>query len=101
MNLNKKSISKKISSDVSISQLEALNFINSFIELIKKSSKRKDVKISGFGTFFMHESPRRVGRNPKTKESYIIKPRNKLNFKGSNIIKKILNPWKSYYFFYI
>ena len=89
---NKKLISKKISADVSISQLDALNFINSFINLIKKNSKKNDIKISGFGTFFIHQSPRRVGRNPKTKESYIIKPRKKLNFKCSNIIKKILNP---------
>ncbi len=101
MNLNKKKISKRISSDIKISQLEALNFINHFIKLIKNDAKNKDIKITGFGTFFTHETPKRTGRNPKTKESYIIMPRKKLNFKGSNIIKKILNPWKSYYFYHI
>ena len=42
---NKKLISKKISADVSISQLDALNFINSFINLIKKTLKRMTLKL--------------------------------------------------------
>ena len=74
------------------SQLDALDFLNQFISLIKNSSKKKDIKISGFGTFFMKNTAQRIGRNPKTKESYIIESRKKLNFRGSNILKKILNP---------
>ena len=40
----------------------------------------------------MQDTVKRIGRNPKTKESYIIMPRKKLNFRGSNILKKFLNP---------
>ena len=92
MKLTKKSISRRLSDNMNISQLDALNFLNQFISQVKKQSKEKNIKISGFGTFYMNDTVKRIGRNPKTKESYIIMPRKKLNFKGSNIIKKILNP---------
>ena len=96
MKLTKKLISKKLSLNMNASQLDALDFLNQFISLIKNNSKKKDIKISGFGTFFMKNTAQRIGRNPKTKESYIIESRKKLNFRGSNILKKILNPWKNY-----
>ena len=92
MKLTKKLISKKLSLNMNASQLDALDFLNQFISLIKNNSKKKDIKISGFGNFFMKNTAQRIGRNPKTKESYIIESRKKLNFRGSNILKKILNP---------
>ena len=91
MKLTKKLISRRLSNNMNFSQLDAISFLNQFIFLVKKQSKEKDIKISGFGTFFMHETVKRTGRNPKTKESYIIESRKKLNFRGSNILKKILN----------
>ncbi|MBC8476354.1 MAG: HU family DNA-binding protein, partial [Gammaproteobacteria bacterium] len=36
-------------------------------------------------------SPKRIGRNPKTKEEYEIRARKKLSFKASNKIKSLLN----------
>ena len=92
MKLTKKLISRRLSNNMNFSQLDSLSFLNQFIFLVKKQSNEKDIKISGFGTFFMHETVKRTGRNPKTKESYIIMPRKKLNFRGSNILKKFLNP---------
>ena len=51
----------------------------------------RKVKISNFGTFYEHTSPKRIGRNPKTKEEFIIKKRKKLAFKSSSFVKKSLN----------
>ena len=51
MKLTKKLISKKLSLNMNASQLDALDFLNQFISLIKNNSKKKDIKISGFGTF--------------------------------------------------
>ena len=39
----------------------------------------------------MHNSPKRVGRNPKTKEEFVIEKRSKLALKVSQNIKDLLN----------
>tara|TARA_B100000989_G_C19124590_1_gene296814 strand:+ start:85 stop:357 length:273 start_codon:yes stop_codon:yes gene_type:complete len=88
---NKASISKVLSENLGITLAESSLITNSFFEIIKNNSFQKRIKLSGFGTFFVHRSPKRMGRNPKTKESYIIGARKKLNFKASNKIKEILN----------
>ena len=92
MTLSKNIISKQLSNDINLTRSDALILLNQFLLLIKTNSNNKKVKISGFGTFQMQNTVKRIGRNPKTKESYIIKPRKKLNFTGSNILKNILNP---------
>ena len=65
--------------------------LESFLKLVKVNSKTKIVKVNGFGSFNFKETPKRFGRNPKTKESYIIPSMNKLNFRPSNKIKEVLN----------
>lgn len=87
----KASISKFLSEEMGITLLESKKFINSFLDCILDNSFKKRIKLNGFGTFFIHRSPQRIGRNPKTKESYIIKPRKKIIFKASQTIKKIIN----------
>ena len=64
--------------------------LESFLKIIK-SNKSKIVKISNFGSFYTHESPKRMGRNPKTKKEYVIPKRKKLVFKASTNLKNILN----------
>lgn len=92
MNVSKKLISDKLSVDINVSHQDAIKFVNNFILLIKDNAQDKTIKIAGFGTFLMTKTVKRVGRNPKTKESYIITSRKKLNFRASNILKNFLNP---------
>ena len=96
MTVTKKNISKKISEKYGLSLKESSSLLDNFFSIIKTQSSRSKIKISNFGSFYYKETVKRVGRNPKTKESYIIMPRKKLNFRGSNILKKFLNPWKNY-----
>ena len=91
MNLKKSDIAKNISSNTSISKSTSIEFVNSFIEIIKLKSNEKDVKVANFGTFANKVTPQRLGRNPKTGEEHIIKERVKLNFIISNKVKKQLN----------
>jgi len=93
----KRDISKNIAEDINISINESNKFIDTFLELIKSNIEKKLVKISGFGTFFIYKTPKRLGRNPKTKESYIIPPMNKINFKSSNKVKRTLNWLRNFY----
>ncbi len=88
---NKKLIAKLISDELKITTTSGTDFINTFISIIKVNSISKNIKLSNFGTFYSHKTPKRVGRNPKTKESYIIQPRVKINFKPSKKIKEVLN----------
>ena len=91
MNLSKNNIIKNIAKHSLISNNDASSIFESFLLLIKSESKSKLVKISSFGTFSFKKTPKRVGRNPKTLDSYIIPKINKLNFKPSEKIKRKIN----------
>jgi len=91
MNVTKKKIIKNINIESLISIEDGSNFLELFLLIIKKQAKLDRVKLSGFGAFSFKKTPKRRGRNPKTKESYIIPEYNKLNFKPSNKIKGKIN----------
>ena len=87
----KKDISNKISKELKITNIESESILDSFINLIKKNIKTKNIKISNFGSFYITQTPQRIGRNPKTKKSYIIAARKRVKFRTSSKTKKILN----------
>ena len=91
MNFIKTDIVKGISKKSSVSIADAKNILESLLSLIKSKSKTGSVKVSSFGSFNFKNTPKRLGRNPKTKDLYIIPERSKLNFKPSNKIKENLN----------
>tara|TARA_X000000950_G_scaffold98445_2_gene124467 strand:- start:96 stop:371 length:276 start_codon:yes stop_codon:yes gene_type:complete len=91
MSLTKKNISKKISKEIEIDLISSLKLLNSFIHIIKSESVNKNIKINAFGTFYQKKTSKRVGRNPKTMNSYIIKPFRKLQLNASKRIREILN----------
>jgi nucleoid DNA-binding protein len=91
MNHNKTDIVKDISKKSLVSSGDARNILESLLSIVKNKSKSRSVKLSNFGTFSFKKTPKRLGRNPKTKDSYIISELNKLNFKPSNKIKEKLN----------
>ena len=91
MNFSKNNLIKNIAKKSSVSAGEASGILESFLLLIKGKAKLKSVKLSRFGSFSFKKTPKRLGRNPKTQDSYIIPELNKLNFKPSNKIKEKLN----------
>ena len=91
MSITKKNIIKNINKEAAISIEDATILMESFLSLVKKHAKTNKVKLSGFGTFRFKKTPKRIGRNPKTSDSYIIPELNKLNFKPSNILKDKIN----------
>jgi nucleoid DNA-binding protein len=91
MSLTKNNIINYLKKNSSLSFDEASNIFESFLSVIKSKSKSKSVKLSGFGTFSFKKTPKRAGRNPKTKDSYIIPELYKLNFKPSNKVKEQIN----------
>jgi integration host factor subunit alpha len=91
MSFGKKDICNNISSKALISKDISKDFFRFFLNLVTSKSKTRIVKISSFGAFFTKTTPQRLGRNPKTKEEYIISKRSKLCFKPSNKIRNTIN----------
>lgn len=87
----KSNIAKNISEKLDINAIDSKKLVTSFVSIIKKHVTLKKIKITNFGYFMTHQTTQRVGRNPKTKESYIIYPTKKVSFKASSKVKKILN----------
>jgi integration host factor subunit alpha len=91
MNFTKKDINKTVSEKSLISIEDSSMILEKFLHQIKTMSVSTKVKLSGFGAFEYKQTPERIGRNPKTMDSYIIPPLAKLTFHPSNVIKRKLN----------
>ena len=91
MTINKISIAKNISKKVNLTQRDGKLIVDKFLQIIISKSKLNQIKISGFGSFKFNKTPERIGRNPKTKEPYVIQSSKKLSFYTSNKIKQTLN----------
>ena len=66
-----------------------LIILNSIIEAVKDNSR---VECRGFGVFFSTTLKSKVGRNPKTGKTLLLKEgRRRLRFKPSKILLKRLN----------
>ena len=92
LNLTKKdlvnSIYMQIGFSKKITELIIDDIFNIILDGIIKNNK---VKIAKFGTFILRKKKERIGRNPKTKESALIKERNVILFKPSKEFKKFIN----------
>ena len=90
MGFGKKDIVKNISSKALIPSKTSSLVLEAFLSFIK-DNKRHQIKISKFGTFYLHKSPARIGRNPKTKEEFKIPASEKPVLKVSNKVKSVFN----------
>lgn len=61
------------------------------IIIVDNLKKNQKLKIAKFGTFEVRRKKRRIGRNPKTKETKVISERNVVLFKPSKEFKKFVN----------
>lgn len=59
--------------------------MNSMIgEVLDAAERGVSVSLTGFGVFYRHETPARIGRNPKTKQEVKIAERGVLKFRASS-----------------
>ena len=91
-NLTKREICKIIQQKIGISKLYAASFLDDLIEeIISEFKKNTNVKIHNFGTFTLRMKNERIGRDPKSKKTYIINKRNVVTFKISKILERKIN----------
>ena len=91
MSLGKKNIVKNVSDKAHLNNQDSCKLLNNFLKLIILKSDNNIIKISNFGTFYRRLTPERIGRNPRTKEEYIVTSRSKVNFRPSKNIKLLIN----------
>ena len=68
----------------------AKKLINDLIKIIIKNIKSGNFNLKNVGSFKVIKKEQRMGRNPKTKEEFIISSRNSLSFISSINIKKLI-----------
>ena len=91
MTVTKKDIAKNISNNANISNEDGSKTLEIFLQLVKSNVYSKSVKLNKFGSFFFKKTPERVGRNPKTNETFKIASFARLVFQPSKQLKNTIN----------
>ena len=87
--MTKAELLEQMAKDAGISKTAASVALNSLVDGITKTLKKKDGKVTlvGFGTFSKTRRKARKGRNPQTGETIKIKASNTVKFKPGKKLK--------------
>ena len=92
MNVTKKDLSAILKKELKLSVDTSDSFVDEFFQAIKTTLRsKKNLKLSGFGTFETFKTKDRMGRNPKTMEEFEIPAQNKVRFSSTSKAKYFLN----------
>jgi integration host factor subunit alpha len=92
MNITKKDLSISLRQELNLSMEEASIFVDEFfLSLVKAINQNPRVKIAGFGTFQKFLTKARIGRNPRTMDSFSIDPKQKIKFLPTKKLKDLIN----------
>jgi len=88
----KEDIIRDVMTRITLDRRYAKNLVETILRIMKESLEHgEEVMISGFGHFKVRHKNPRMGRNPKTKESYEISERTVVTFYPSKVFRKDLN----------
>ena len=90
-NLKKIDIAKHLSISTGFSLRLSKKLIDDLIILLVKNIKSGKLNIKNLGSFKLVFKKKRVGRNPKTKEEYVISARNVVSFSPSRSVYSEIN----------
>ena len=90
-NLTKNIISKEITKEIGYSNNYSKKILNIFLDCMAHQITKSDLNFKNFGVFKKIFKRERIGRNPKTKEEYIIKSRKVLKFVPSQKLIAYIN----------
>ena len=89
-NFTKKEFIKSLSIKTGFSSNFSKKLINDLLEILILNIKNNNLLLKNIGTFKLIKKKQRIGRNPKTKEEFIIYPRTSVSFISSkNILNKV------------
>jgi DNA-binding protein HU-beta len=90
--MNKVQLVKAIAAAAGLTQVASEKAITGFMDAVTDSlNNEKTVTLVGFGTFSIKNRAERVGRNPQTGESIIIKAKKVVKFKAGTKLAESVN----------
>ena len=90
--MNKEELVQEVAKKAKVTQKEAVEVLNSFIETVQKSvSKGQKVTLVGFGTFEARKRAARTGRNPQTGKEIKIAAKTVPAFSVGKKFKELVN----------
>jgi integration host factor subunit alpha len=93
-NLKKADIINSICSYTGYSKNFSKKLINDLLEIIIANIKQDNFNIKNFGLFKLLIKTKRIGRNPKTKEEFLISSRKSISFTPSKKLSENINKLK-------
>lgn len=87
----KVNIINNLSKSTGFSNSFSKKLINDLINVLIESIKNNEFILKNIGTFKIIIKKERIGRNPKTKDEFIISSRKSISFKAAKKIIKTLN----------
>ena len=92
MALTKDRLITRLQTQIGMSKPESRQIVESLFEIMKETmADGEDLLISGFGTFQVRQKKERLGRNPQTKASLMLRARRVLVFKTSRVLRDKIN----------
>ena len=89
--IRKIDLAKKISAEIGFSTKYSQKILEDLFYIIKEKIKIKKVTIKNIGTFKLLKKNERIGRNPKTGKTFLIKSRKVVSFIPSKKLNLYLN----------
>ncbi len=84
-------LTKNLSSKTGFSIQYSKKLINDLIGILIKNIALNGLSLKNVGTFKLIKKKKRLGRNPKTKETFVITERKALSFTASKKLQDKLN----------
>ena len=82
-------LSEAVYQEVGLSRNESADLVESVLKEIEESLIRGEtVKISSFGSFYVREKGRRIGRNPKSGETVVVPGKRVPHFKAGKELRE-------------
>ena len=90
-NYTKLDLAKNLKDKTGYSTLYCKELIDDIFTFLSLNIKSNKFSLKNVGTFKLLKKKERLGRNPKTKESFIITSRKSISFTASNKLIKSIN----------
>ena len=92
-NITKIDFSKNISDKTGFPISLSKKIVDDLFIIFKEMIKNNDLVLKNIGTFKLSKKNERIGRNPKTKEEFLISKRISIRFVVSKNLSKVLNAY--------
>lgn len=92
MALTKDKLITHLQTQIGMTKSESRQIVERVFEIMKSTMiDGEDLLISGFGKFHVREKKERLGRNPQTKDSLMLRARRVIVFKTSGVLRGRVN----------